>query len=963
MRLARALIIILFVLPSSRAIAQSLSGEWRTLRTEHFRVHFPAPYEPWARDVASKLESIRSAVNTEVGYTPPGITDVIVADPIAQANGSAWPFLGGPRMIFWASPPSPAGALGHESDWGELLAIHEWGHIAHLTRPSRNPFAGARWLLSPVALGPIATAPRWISEGYATVLEGKLTGQGRPFSDYRAAIIRTWAQQGRLPSYGQLDSDSANWMGMSMAYLVGSAYLEWLVEREGDESLTKLWARMTARESRTFEQAFEGVYGDSPKRLYQRFAAELTHRAMLVESATAESRRDGEVWMDLSWTTGEPDLNADGSRLVTIIRGRQRPSRIVIYATGRDEKAEGDYKKRIDRMMERDPQDFAPVRRKPLPRKPEAEHVFRSGEIVGSPRWIGSTGDILFVRFVPDRDGFLHPDLHRWSPASAVAPTRLTFGADLRDARPSADGTFALAVRNRYGQSELVRIDLQSGAIATIAGPALHEQFVEPAPHPLLPKFAMVERRGGKWRLVVSDFAGDGSSAAVVFDGIVAQPSWSRDGKSLFATVARDGFVEIARFDYDPETGQLVERGPVTRGAGASLAAVASDDALWFLELDPDGLDLRRLSLESAMQTLPPIALPPGAAPVVRRTFAGTPPAIVPQDPGASVPYGVGHQEVTPLVGGSYAPSGSVIEAGVRVGDVLGRLETQALFSAGFDGGVQGGSISLVTRRFPISFGARIFAYEETPSEQRDGALVASRDHDRLGFETWLSKGWQWSGGVLRSGAAAYADDIEQDGLDAISQFGGRVMARVEHAPVVAGGMLMPMALELSGNAGSTDGESWTRATGGFGLGFSSRGHGISISIDAGSVGTDAPWPEEFEIGGVHSSIVPDAATSNRIDVPGLPAGILRGSSFDSERIDFRLGGAMPALFAQRVKADADSGDDSISLAGVEWTLVVDAMPVARIPALEFRAGVARILDEGLLEDDTSVWFAMRWKP
>ena len=35
-----------------------------------------------------------------------------------------------------------------------------------------------------------------------------------------------------------------------MRYLVGSAFLEWLVERKGDESLPHLWRRMSARVDR-----------------------------------------------------------------------------------------------------------------------------------------------------------------------------------------------------------------------------------------------------------------------------------------------------------------------------------------------------------------------------------------------------------------------------------------------------------------------------------------------------------------------------------------------------------------------------------------------------------------------------------------------------------------------------------------------------------------------------------------
>ena len=41
---------------------------------------------------------------------------------------------------------------------------------------------------------------------------------------------------------------------MSMAYLLGSAYLEWLEERAGPGSLRNLWARMTARTPRELRQ-------------------------------------------------------------------------------------------------------------------------------------------------------------------------------------------------------------------------------------------------------------------------------------------------------------------------------------------------------------------------------------------------------------------------------------------------------------------------------------------------------------------------------------------------------------------------------------------------------------------------------------------------------------------------------------------------------------------------------------
>ncbi len=233
--LARPLI-VLACLAAAPALAQGPSAEWRTVTTPHFRVHYTAPEEAWARSVAAKLEAIRDRVTAEVGYAAPGTVDVIVSDPAAQANGMALPLLGAPRMVLWTSPPGPASVIGTYTDWTTLLALHEDAHLEHLLRPSRNPLQRLAEALLP--LGPIAVkAPRWVHEGYATLVEGKLTASGRPNSDLRAALLRQRARAGTLPTYAQLASDSKSWMGMSMAYLAGSAYLEWLVERAGPDSL------------------------------------------------------------------------------------------------------------------------------------------------------------------------------------------------------------------------------------------------------------------------------------------------------------------------------------------------------------------------------------------------------------------------------------------------------------------------------------------------------------------------------------------------------------------------------------------------------------------------------------------------------------------------------------------------------------------------------------------------------
>ena len=70
--------------------------EWRTLRTAHFDVHYPAEADAWTLEMASRLEGTWQAVGAIVGSTPGQRVSIVVEDPSVQANGSAFPFLDRP---------------------------------------------------------------------------------------------------------------------------------------------------------------------------------------------------------------------------------------------------------------------------------------------------------------------------------------------------------------------------------------------------------------------------------------------------------------------------------------------------------------------------------------------------------------------------------------------------------------------------------------------------------------------------------------------------------------------------------------------------------------------------------------------------------------------------------------------------------------------------------------------------
>jgi hypothetical protein len=770
---------------------QGPAAPWRTLVTPHYRVHFPAPFAAWAQRAAGELEAVRERAIAEIGFAPPDVVDVVVSDPQADANGEALALRGWPRLVLWTSPPPPDSEIGYYRDWIEDLLAHEEAHLVHLLRPSRNPLLAHLLPVSPIAL-----APRWVLEGYATVVEGRLTGAGRPNGDLRAAILRRWAQGGHLPTYGRLASDSHSWRGMSMAYLVGSAFLEWLEQRAGPGSLRKLWARMTARTGRGFDEAFAGIWENSPESLYDRFRAELTWRAMeaerRVQAVGPLAVREGALWQSLTWTTGAPAVSPDGTRLALVRRSREQPPELVIWATAPDAEAERRWQETQARQQARDPQDVPAVRTRPLPRKPLYTWAAADGGDPAMPRFLPGGKSLLVVRTLPDAGGFLHPDLFEWHLETGEM-RRITRQADLRDPDPSPDGSWAVAVRDRFGLSQLVTVDLASGETRELTAPSLDRIYDRPRLAPDGSRVAFGLHAGGAWELAVLEL-GPGRVAGPEIEltpppgGAASSPAWSPDGRTLYAVVGRGGFIDVYAFAAQ-------QPGPppaaLTRTQGGAFAPAPTPDgkALFYLSLEPDGLDVRRLDLTAHRGPLPEVAVPGELAPAVRPPPPVAPPALAsPQPPSAGAagnagdgagagaagspgfepaasgsgrPYGTGRQELLPLLGGGAGNAGGTLELGVRSGDLIGRLDVLALAAIGSAEGPRGGALAAVFRGLPVDLGLHAFDVRELPSLQ--AITPATR--------------------APASPAAAGALDLERRGLEAAAEWrrqaaGARVRLR-----------------------------------------------------------------------------------------------------------------------------------------------------------------------------------------
>lgn len=938
-------------------------GKWRTVTTDHFRLHYPLEAEEWALEVASQLDGIRAVVSEEVGYDPPKRIELVVMDPFRDANGFALPFLGRPRMGVFATPPGASSALGNYRTWAEDLVVHEDAHLVHLLRPSRSPFRG--FLSRTLGMGPVSTnSPAWVVEGYATVVEGRLTGKGRPNSDYRATMLRSLAQEGRMPHYWELDGGS-RWASGRFRYLVGSAFLEWLEAGSYDGALNDLWLRMSARKKREFNDAFEGIFGDDPEVMYGRYVAELTRDAMAIEAARPVE--EGTEFADLFQNTSAPAVSADGKRLAAVIASEDGPSRLVVWSTEPDAEADAEWKEAVDALLEKDPEDVPAHRPDVYPPEEVARRV-RNDKGAAKPAFMPD-GRVLFVSWTQNGQGFARPDLYVWDPDEG-GERRITRGADIIEAVAFPDGKRAAAVRTDWGVQTLVEIDLETGDWTPITEPST-KVVDSPRVSPDGTRLAYLVNGEEDWELRIRDLAsGEEERVEVPANAIAADPAWLPDGSGLVVSLGHEGFIELA------VVGQGKPR-MLTATRGGAYAPAVSAEEIFFLTMDSDGMDLRRMPLD--LTPVPESAPVPVEAPTADVWTDDAAPAPEPRRPDLSAvgplalrpeppppqprpareeveaeAYGLGRPQVRPLIGLTAGPHNGSVHGMVSSQDIAGKLDVIALggFTLPKTGGVDGFGLAAAWRG-PVRLEVHGYRFREsvdTPRQARQGVALSANEDVR------------WHGGQARVRLGGVVDAGFGDLAVAPRQFAhldGRFAHRAWAGTVVFGA-------EAAGHfaLGSTEEQAWNRTEGEVALGFGSKGWTLSGRAVLGAFSGNHPL-DLFRLGGLSHSLIPDATQLGQVQVPAFTPFALTGDQRRSVSAELDIQGVIASWERHEI------GADSVELLTLRQRMTLEPTALVGVPAVAIDGGVSCTLADlaGRVQrpcthlDDYAAWASVVWRP
>ncbi len=826
-----------------------------------------------------------------------------------------------------------------------MLVSHEFGHIAHLTRPSRSLSFNQLRRILPVQVGPIAErSPRWVFEGYATFIEGRVTGSGRPHGVWRPALLRQLALEGQLPRYESLNSSGA-FEGGSFAYLAGSAFLEWLAEQHGDSSLILVWRRLSARVNRSFDDAFRGVYGESPATLYGRFTVDVTERALAARREMGVRADTGAIVQRLSWYTGDPAIAPDGKRVAIVLRSPALPSRVVVWSTAAQ--PDTGRARRDSILLARDSADVPAKSIYPPPKRILASLRTMAGSGYDSPRFLRD-GRIIVSRNTAQGNGSLVPDLYLWNVGQSSV-RRVTHGAGLTDPDPLPNGSAAIATRCISGWCELVAANLDDGAIRLIAKGGPEESYYRPRVSPNGAKAAVSVHTRAGWRLRVVDLTtGTAQPVASLANADAYDVSWL-DSTSVVVTANATGVPQIERVNLT--TG---DRAQLTNVLGAAVAPEPnrSDGSVWFLSLYSRGYDLRRVESNAVIALgrpsdgalTPAAAVEPATVPAFR-TDAVSPPR----------PYGLTPRLFRWLPLPRADADGQGAEFVLSSRDLIARSALTVRGAWGSPAEWRGGAAtgSWFGTRPGLRFD--VFDAAQRTSSLANDIATPRFDSRLVGGSAMLDGSLSYDAWALRYRAGGSVSDLSLANPNTEIVPRASTTRAIGVAELSFGALqrgdeaTLTESLSARGTAGSEFDAPVRRIVATAALSLSGSGTiPLSVTSTYARVNADAPTFEQAALGGGPITLLPSSMFTQRIEMPVLPSAISVGSSAFVYRASLDTRPLVLYWWGGSTSPAGSPFTEWHRVAGLEWTQSAAAIPMAGTPPVRARAGIGESFDAPL---------------
>jgi hypothetical protein len=203
--------------------------KWRQIRTDRYKIIYPAPFEKKAQYLANVMDVICRNETTSLSSKVPSIPIILHTQSVISNGLTVW----APKRIeLYTCPPQQT----YSEEWLEQLAIHEYRHAVQISKINQGFSKALYYIFGEQITGGILGlyVPAWFLEGDATVTETAMSKAGRGRSGLfestlRAQIIEKGRQsydKATLGSYKTFTPDAYS-LGY---YLVGQPRVKYGID-------------------------------------------------------------------------------------------------------------------------------------------------------------------------------------------------------------------------------------------------------------------------------------------------------------------------------------------------------------------------------------------------------------------------------------------------------------------------------------------------------------------------------------------------------------------------------------------------------------------------------------------------------------------------------------------------------------------------------------------------------------